>query len=84
MLFFSESFRFSLSDSQGRRAKLIDFAIELLDGDYPPVTHLLFRHVIDQLECLPWDAVVSIDWPARQIVVTDMEEAARTMLAAIR
>ncbi len=73
MLFFSEVHRFSLSDSQGRRAKLIDFAIELLDGDYPPATHLLFRYSRDKLECLPWDAVVSIDWQTRQIVVTDME-----------
>ena len=47
----------------------------LLDGDYPPVTHLLFRYSSEQLECLPWDAVVSIDWQARQIVLTDMATA---------
>ena len=73
MLLFSDIHRFSLNDGQGRRARLIDLAIGLLDGDYPPVTHLLFRHISDQLECLPWDVVESIDWQARQFNVRDIE-----------
>jgi CBS domain-containing protein len=73
MLFFSEINRFNLDDSQGRRARLIDLAIGLFDGEFPPVTHLLFRPGNEKLECLPWDAVESIDRHARQIKVRGIE-----------
>lgn len=73
MLLFSKLRRFALSDDQGRRAKLVDFVVELLGGDHPPVTHILFRHTSRALEFLPWDAVVSLDHSARQIKVKDIE-----------
>lgn len=73
MLLFSKLRRFALTDDQGRRAKIVDFIVELLAEDYPPVTHLLFRHKSRRLEALPWDAVVSIERTARQIKVKDIE-----------
>lgn len=73
MLLFSKLRRFALIDDQGRRAKVIDFIVELPPEGYPPVTHILFRHTSHQLEVLPWNAVVSVDHMARQIKVKDVE-----------
>lgn len=73
MLLFSKLRRYVLTDHQGRQTKLKDLAVGLLDDDYPPVTHLLFRHHSDQLEVLPWDAVESIDFQTRRIKVKDIE-----------
>jgi CBS domain-containing protein len=73
MLLFSKLRRFTLIDDQGRRAKVIDFIVELPPEGYPPVTHILFRHTSHQLEVLPWNAVVSVDHMARQIKVKDVE-----------
>src|SRR5260370_4798837 len=73
MLLFSKLRRFALIDALGRRAKLKDFVVELLAGDYPRVTGILFRHTSHALEVLPWDAVVSVDHDARQITVKDVE-----------
>jgi CBS domain-containing protein len=73
MLLFSRIRSFALTDQKGRRAKLKDLAVGQLDCDYPQVTHLLFRHRRDHLECLPWRAVESIDLPTRQIKVKDIE-----------
>jgi hypothetical protein len=73
MLLFSKLRRFALIDEQGRRAKLVDFIVELPPEGYPPVTHILFRHTSHELEVLPWKAVVSVDHSARQIKVKDVE-----------
>jgi CBS domain-containing protein len=73
MLLFSRLRRFALTDTLGRRAKLIDFIVELPPEGYPPVTHILFRHTSRELEVLPWNAVVSVDHAARQIKVEDIE-----------
>ena len=50
MLLFSKLRRFALTDNQGRRGKIVDFIVELLVEDYPPVTHILFRHASHALE----------------------------------
>jgi CBS domain-containing protein len=73
MLLFSKLRRFALVDEEGRRAKLVDFIVELPAEGYPPVTQILFRHASHALEVLPWNAVVSIDHAARQIKVKDVE-----------
>jgi magnesium transporter len=73
MLLFSKLRRFALIDDQGRRAKVIDFIVELPPEGYPPVTHILFRHTSHELEVLPWNAVVSVDHVARKIKVKDVE-----------
>jgi CBS domain-containing protein len=64
--------RFHLVDEYQRRVRLLDLAVALLDVDYPPVTQLVFRQDTEH-RSLPWDAVQSVDWRARQIQVTDLE-----------
>ena len=73
MLLFSRLRRFALTDDQGRRAKLVDFIVDLPAEGYPPVTHILFRHTSHELEVLPWGDVVSIDHATRQMKVKDIE-----------
>ncbi len=73
MLLYSKLRRFALIDEKGRRAKLIDFIVELLPDGYPRVTHILFRDTKRKREVLPWEAVVSIDHVGRQIKVNDVE-----------
>lgn len=66
--------RFDLTDGR-RHARLRDFAVALLDGDYPPVTHLLLIDENNQEAALPWEAVESVDWHQRQIKVGDLGHA---------
>jgi CBS domain-containing protein len=73
MLLYSRLRRFALIDEKGRRAKLIDFIVELLPEGYPRVTHVLFRDAKRKREVLSWDAVVSIDHVSRRIKVKDVE-----------
>jgi len=73
MLLFSKLRRFALIDERGRRAKLVDFIVELPPEGYPPVTHLLFRHKSHLPEVLAWDAVLKLDHSSRQIKVKDIE-----------
>jgi magnesium transporter len=73
MLLFSRLRRYALRDSKGRRAKLVDFIIDLPSEGYPPVTHILYRHRSRSLEILPWDAVISMDHVLLQIKVKDVE-----------
>ena len=73
MLLYSKLRRFALIDEKGRRAKLIDFIVELLPEGYPRVTHILFRHTNRKWESLPWDAVVFIDHVGGNIKVKDVE-----------
>jgi magnesium transporter len=73
MLLYSKLRRFVLIDGKGRRAKLIDFIVDLLPEGYPRVTHILFRGANRKWEVLPWDAVVSIDHVGRHIKVKDVE-----------
>ncbi|HXM36027.1 MAG TPA: CBS domain-containing protein [Pyrinomonadaceae bacterium] len=73
MLLYSKLRRFALIDEKGRRAKLIDFIVDLLPEGYPRVTHILFRDTNRKREVLPWDAVISIDHLGLQIKVKDVE-----------
>jgi magnesium transporter len=73
VLLYSKLRRFALIDEMGRRAKLIDFIVELLPQGYPRVTHILFRNTNRKQEVLPWDAVVSLDHVGRSIKVRDVE-----------
>jgi magnesium transporter len=73
MLLFSKLRRFALIDERGRRARLLDFIVELPPEGYPPVTHILFHHTSRKMEVLPWEAVVSIDHTSRQFKVKDIE-----------
>lgn len=74
MVMLSQLRRFTLADEHGREARLIDLAVALLDGDYPPVTCLFFRQSRES-RSLPWEQVESIDWTNRTIHVKDLSEA---------
>lgn len=76
--------RFTLVDAKGRSAPLLDVAVALLDGDYPPVTRLLFQTPDKQSKFLPWSAVESIDMGRRQIKVTDFDEVDAVTTGSLR
>lgn len=71
----SALWRFTLVDGRGKRGALKDLSIELLEGDYPPVTDLVFRDEQWRTGILPWNAVTHIDRRRRSIAVTDFELA---------
>jgi CBS domain-containing protein len=68
--------RFDLADDHGRRARLSDLSVDILDGDYPFVTRLYFQKA-KQISSLSWEAVESIDWSARTIKVAGLNLAQR-------
>lgn len=72
MVMFSEFARFTLVDEQGRRARLIDAAIDAAAGDHPPVRDLVVRYPGRRQSVLEWGAVRSVDWRRRRIVVADL------------
>lgn len=69
---FSKLRSFALRDEQGRGAKLIDLAIDLLESDYPLITKLFFRNAARKQLCLPWEAVKTIEWRRHQITVSNL------------
>jgi magnesium transporter len=72
MVMLSHLRHFALVDAHQRYTQVADFAVALLEGDYPPVTHLFFHAPDKQLLALPWDAVRTVDWRARQITIADL------------
>lgn len=84
MIMLSRLRRFTLVDAKGRSALLLDVAVALLDGDYPPVTRLLFQSPDKQPKFLPWSAVESMDMGARQIKVTDFDEVDAVTTGSLR
>lgn len=84
MIMLSGLRRFTLVDAKGRSAPLLDVAVALLDGDYPPVTRLLFQAPDKQPKFLPWSAVESMDMGARQIKVTDFDEVDAVTTGSLR
>jgi len=75
MVMFSELTRFAVVDGAGRRARLVDAAIDPAAGDYPPVRGLIVRDAARRQSELNWEAVGSIDWQRRQIRVGDLTAA---------
>jgi CBS domain-containing protein len=67
--------RFNVVDKHKSRAKLIDLAVDILEGDYPPVTRLFFHNADKELISLPWGSVEEIDWRAREIKVADLNDS---------
>jgi magnesium transporter len=72
MVMFSNFRSFALRDERGRRAKLIDLAIDVLESDYPLITQLFFRNAAREQLRLPWEAVKTIEWRRHQITVTNL------------
>ena len=65
MVMLSQLGHFTLVDSSQRHAKVADVAVALLEGDYPPVTHLFVQTNTKQCLALPWESVQAIDWRAQ-------------------
>lgn len=72
MVMLSELGRFRLTDGR-RQLRSFDLAAGLLDKDYPAVTHLYYRNN-SHYHALDWDEVQAIDWPGRQIKVSDLDK----------
>ncbi|HEV7858641.1 MAG TPA: CBS domain-containing protein [Pyrinomonadaceae bacterium] len=84
MVMLSKLRRFRLVDDAGRHARLADLAVALLDGDYPPVTHLFFfSQAKKQFMRLPWEAVKSFNAHASRILVADLDAAEEVSLDAL-
>jgi magnesium transporter len=75
MVMLSELRRFRLRDERNAETALFDLSLDLSSEEYPRVTGILFRRSLKQLAELPWDAVRSIDWRARRILVSDLQSA---------
>jgi CBS domain-containing protein len=73
MVMLSQLLRFHIADAQGRRAQLIDVAINVLDRDYPAVDQLLYRDQGHSARVVPWNAVTAFDREAREARVDDLE-----------
>src|SRR5215467_10008701 len=73
MLLFSRLRRYALTDKRGQRARILDFIVQLLAEDYPPITHIIFRNHRQRREVLAWEQVVSVDHQNRRIEVKDVE-----------
>lgn len=74
MVMLSELLMFEIVDDAGRRARLADLAIALLEDDYPPVTGITFISS-DGIRRIDWVQVREIDRAGRRISVVDLNAA---------
>lgn len=74
MVMLSKLLSFRLVDERNASARLEDIAIAHLEGDYPPVTRLLFLDSNKERKAVSWDKVHSVDWRRRLIRVADLGE----------
>jgi CBS domain-containing protein len=71
----SELRQFKVVDRRSPPGRLTDLAVDLATGDYPLVTRVLFRTDRGQPVALPWDAVRTVEWRLRRLVVADVGAA---------
>ena len=69
MVMLTQLLRFHVEDNGGNRAPLADLCIELLEDDYPPVTHILFSYN-GELRQVDWDRVSAFE-PRRKLIRID-------------
>jgi magnesium transporter len=72
---FSTLRRFEVVDESGQGARFVDCAVDLLDGDYPPVTRVLVRGSDGSVRAVPGSAVRGVDVGARALHVEDLGAA---------
>ena len=71
MVMLTQMLRYEVTDRSGRRARVADLCIALLEDDYPPVTHVLFNHD-GNVRQENWDDVADVDWRRRRITIEDI------------
>lgn len=72
MVMLTQLLRFDVADGLGRRARVADLCIALLEDDYPPVTHVLFHHD-GKLRQVDWNKVTKVDWKNARIDIDDLD-----------
>jgi CBS domain-containing protein len=72
MVMLSRFLQHRLTDAQGHRVTLLDFAVDLSTGDYPTVTHLIVRGPERRQLEFPWAAVQSANWGAAHLQIADV------------
>ena len=77
MVMLSELRQFEVVDDSGRREKLADLEVALLEADYPPVTHLFF-FTNNKLHHLEWSTVRTFERGRKHITVADLSLATET------
>ena len=77
MVMLSQLLRCQLVDPKGEHAALLDLSVDLLNGDYPPVTHLYFLDPKKQRRSLPATALQTVDWRNCQINVSGFQDSVR-------
>lgn len=74
MVMLTQMLRYDIADRSGRSARVADLCIDLLEDDYPPVTHVLFHHD-GKLRQTEWKSVAGVDWTGEVINVNDLGAA---------
>src|SRR5688572_6903564 len=74
MVMLSQLLRCNLFDSQGGHAKLIDLSVDVLDGDYPPVTGFYFLDSRKEKRFVAAASVQEIDRRRCRIKVSSLRE----------
>src|SRR5438045_1903977 len=72
MRMLSELLRRPISDRQGRSSRLVDLAVDVAAGDYPPVTRILLPGEDGTAHALPASATLD---PAGGFVVDTLDAA---------
>ena len=81
VLTLSSLLRFRVLDRSGRGTRVADVAVDLADGDHPPVTRLLYKLAQRDGLALPWESVERLDRGERSIVVNDLNAGTPTSSA---
>ena len=71
MVMLTQILRYDITDRSGRTARVADLCIDLLEDDYPPVTHVMFQHN-GTLRQVGWPKVVDFDWTNGRISIDDI------------
>ena len=74
MVMLSELLQYQVMDTSGVTGRVGDLAIDKLDIDYPPVTHLVIQLGGRSMGVLPWKMVKAVDRKKPQIQVEDLEQ----------
>lgn len=69
MLSFANLLNYRLVGASSAQARIDDLSVDLQAGDYPPVTHLLWRTPDEALQRLPWPAIRRVDPRRHQIEI---------------